>query len=430
MDKWSEEFKNHPFHETFDRVKELTLELETQQYESQEILEHFHRMNNAYDQISSSFNKIDPLLAPFGTMTEMEQILARIENDLNSFNDNHDLSNLTAANKRVDNLLIRNSYFLIPQDKLIIQDARKKVTSFKQAIGQYQSNTKKKANEINSRLENLKSIAKEIEKSIEAQKGRLDNIVTEHQNLFQNEVRTRQKDFSEAQKKHEADVSDYLKKQELFFLEELNKTKERSSGYFQKIEGNINQYNGRLESSFSDFEARKQELIEEVEKVVSIITLTGNVGGYQKNADKERNASNFWRLIAFIGFGGLAGLGVFLFFSVISDPPKIDMVITKLFAVSALGVLGVFATRQADKHEYNERKFRKMELELSSINPFLADFEKDEIKKIKERLVDKFFGREESQTGKIDKRVPKNLMDVLASLANALKELMEKWPKT
>ncbi|MCG8483568.1 MAG: hypothetical protein MJA31_09695, partial [Clostridia bacterium] len=55
-----------------------------------------------------------------------------------------------------------------------------------------------------------------------------------------------------------------------------------------------------------------------------------------------------------------------------------------------------YAARESNKHRKLETKNRTAELELSSINPFIEILDEDKKQSIKEKLVDKYFGNNQS----------------------------------
>ena len=88
-----------------------------------------------------------------------------------------------------------------------------------------------------------------------------------------------------------------------------------------------------------------------------------------------------------------------------------------------MGIFAVYAARQAERSDEEERRARKMELELASINSYLADLQPEIQEQIKTKLAEKFFGREDVEKLIKKSKVPKNNLDVVKYFVEELLKL-------
>ena len=72
-------------------------------------------------------------------------------------------------------------------------------------------------------------------------------------------------------------------------------------------------------------------------------------------------------------------------------------VVTKFFSFTTLGSWTAYSAKQASKHYGAESHNRKMELELASIDPYLAILPEEERNNVKKELAGKLFGRDSLQ---------------------------------
>lgn len=64
---------------------------------------------------------------------------------------------------------------------------------------------------------------------------------------------------------------------------------------------------------------------------------------------------------------------------------------SRIFITATIGTSAAYIAKQADKHLKAEQKYRRMHLELSSLDPFISILDEADKRKLKETLVDRFF---------------------------------------
>lgn len=250
----------------------------------------------------------------------------------------------------------------------------------------------------------LQNLSSEIEKSnnvIENQKIRLDNAIQNIQSSFQLEQKERKTEFLE------------------LMTELKNNINEREASIEKENIALLESTKNKSEQLISYLEERKKQA-SDLLKIISNITVTGN---YNKYAGMQRFNANILRAIA-IGFMVILVAGaIWIIFTI--NPKDFDWKVTliRLLATSILSVPAAYAARESSKHRKLEYKYRQMELELASLDPFMESLPDDNKITLKHEMVERMFGREDDSIKNDDKddSVPaSSLIDLIRDALKAL----------
>lgn len=129
------------------------------------------------------------------------------------------------------------------------------------------------------------------------------------------------------------------------------------------------------------------------QKLVGIIANTGMVSGYQRIANQERRAAIIWNILAIIGMIGLITFAIYSFTYISHDSFNWTILVGRIFVAGSFGAFAAYAARQANIHQQLERYNRKMELELASIDPYLASLPQEVRDYIKGTLAERLFAQ-------------------------------------
>jgi hypothetical protein len=100
-----------------------------------------------------------------------------------------------------------------------------------------------------------------------------------------------------------------------------------------------------------------------------------------------------------------------------------------MFVAVTLASLAGFASRQAKLHLESSRKYRKMELELTSLNPYLLELGDEKRKEILAEMAVKFLEKEEvAPVASNNKEDTKNMVDITKVLLDNLQTLIKNKP--
>lgn len=387
MGKWTEIFESHPIHNKLESITTLLASLEEQDYKEFEVVEDIQRLVQIISQVSIFLNKVDPILVNPGTINKLSDILTSIENALNGFKSTNDKAHINDANNNATALLLPLANIIVPRDKPDIKAMRDSILKYRKSVGQQMRRVDEEANKLNVKIEGLNQTVDQIRTTVEGQKSRLDESIAEFQKQFSQTEEDRRKKFSEYELNWNKEYNEYL-----------NSKKEEFENAYQNVLKELDEQTKR------------------VEKLVGAISLKGHSAGFKQVANEERTAKRIFQIGAVLSLLGLIGVAYLIFKAAIEPDIRWYALTGKIFLTTAVGILAAYLARQAEKHEEAERKNRKMELELASIETYLVGLPEPSQLKIKELLSDRFFAIREPVKIKKRGKVSGNVTDLIRFL--------------
>jgi hypothetical protein len=265
----------------------------------------------------------------------------------------------------------------------IIIEERKQLDDFKETIDEIQ-----------------KSLSSQL-KEINAEKSRLDRIIALIQQQFSQSETIRNNQNQEGLAQFKLDTDKKIKELETKITTMIKKNEDAFSGHEKYLL------------------AKK----EEAARIVQIISNIGFSGNYHNIADKERKNSNWLRIIA---------IGIMLVFSVFAVLTLLDLhnpsiswqaSLLKIFSISLLTVPFTYVSRESTKHRKLEQQYRKMELELSSIDAFIETLPVEKRVELKTEITQRLFGStiEVNDKGEEDVISSNFLMKILEEVRKLIK---------
>ncbi|MED1489712.1 hypothetical protein [Bacillus smithii] len=142
-----------------------------------------------------------------------------------------------------------------------------------------------------------------------------------------------------------------------------------------------------------DYDIMLESHKKSVEELVGIISTSSISGHFKEVADYKRKLANIWQIVTVASFLLTILFGFYAFiWGNHGDWPRL---IARFVVTIALGSLTAYSAKQAAYNEAEERKNRKMEVELKTLNPYLASFSPEDQIKLKQQLFPHIFGKEE-----------------------------------
>lgn len=170
-----------------------------------------------------------------------------------------------------------------------------------------------------------------------------------------------------------------------------------------------------LELKQSEFQNTLQSFKEEAKKVIAemevkrkeasnLLQVTANIlvtGDYKTLAGHERKTANRWRVAAVCGMIGVViAAALIVEISLKNNTVDWKMIVFR-YATAALVLLPAFyAISESAHHRKMEHKYRRLQLELASIDPFLESLPKDMRYELKKTLADRIFAQPEPKDTK------------------------------
>lgn len=194
-------------------------------------------------------------------------------------------------------------------------------------------------------------------------------------------------------------------------------------GRYAKTETELlEKFNARIaefDASFKAFQdkttatadAHVEELNVKEQKGRVLIGLLGNTaitGNYKVIADTETKVANGWRwgTVAFFAIGVAYALTAFWTHLTAGSTPDFWTFAMRFVTAIALAAPAFYTARESARHRTNADRARQRELELTALGPFLDELPKEDQKKIRTSLVERYFGNE------IDAHEAKNPVDL------------------
>ncbi len=174
-------------------------------------------------------------------------------------------------------------------------------------------------------------------------------------------------------------------RQKLFNESEIERNKQ--------LQETINTLKIAYDRSVQDISKLKTQ----ADKLVNVMSSGGMSEKYRENADLEREDLKTWRNVAALSFGGLVIFSVvsFITCNYLGQEAQVSwqLLLSRLFVASTFAILGTYAASQANRHHKIEVTNRQIQMELASIDLYLAGLPNPTVEKIKEKLADRYFGQ-------------------------------------
>lgn len=401
--QWITRFENHPVHAALDNVSTLLEKASESAKEDPAAQDSIVRIKQIHEMTARAVKSLDPYLAPIGNLNNVNSHLSSQTTEITNYTSNKNVQHLVNANAQSDNMLAQLPALSPVRTPADIEGVKESVSSFRMSAAQHLRYLEADVKTLRSKVAKLTQKADEVVSEVANQKGRVDSAISGFQQQFSTAESARAESFAQSEKTRsekfaEASESRATSAEEMRtgLTTEIDKSKDRWQSQSAKLLKEHKEEFDRLRTAL-DTEAKG--LIESInttrgqaEKVAGIIANTGMVSGYQKIANQERTAARFFQGLALLSMAGLVIFAVLAFTGAVSDGFDLGQFGAKVFAALSFGVLAAYAARQADVHQSSERHNRKMELELASVGPFLAQLPDETQFEVKKALADRMFG--------------------------------------
>lgn len=236
--------------------------------------------------------------------------------------------------------------------------------------------------------------AKEIQGQVNQEKARLDKIILDSQGLIAKLVADEQARYSEAEKQRTKTGADGDTKRD---AEAKAKLAELTTKFDQTVATNQKDFSTMIQAHRTSSEKAVAELstqLAEAKKIVGLIANTGMAGHYQKVANVDWWSMWILRAIAAGFFVGAICAIYALIAAVHSLQIDWEMVVFRFALVAVVLVPAFYFARESARHMQREARNRRIELELSALQPFIARLTDPQAQEIIIKKADQYFGQE------------------------------------
>jgi hypothetical protein len=355
----------------------------------------------------------DPLLLHPKPLGNIESHSRQIREAIAGFRSTRDRGNLETANSHSDSILASAAQLALAAapDQSESVDAVKIV---RQRSEELLRALTKEEGRIRDQVTKLQVDVQSTVQEVTSQKGRLDKAIAEYQQQFSSAESARQSQATEALNTHSQRLDQTLTEAQKRLQESFQQADKRLDGAVTegqaKLQNLLKSANDRTDSTLKEAADKAsaqhasqqqsgqavidqlEDFREKAENLLHVIGSTGMAGEYQKVADSARLATFRWQVIATFSMLVLVAFAAWTFFDTQGGDIQWGAVVGRAFVVVTAGVLAAYAVRQSDRYSEIEIANRRYQLELSSIDPYLANLPEQDQQKVKLQLAEKLFG--------------------------------------
>lgn len=397
MSQWIERVRDHQIFANLAEIRAVVEDAKECSAEEPAFIDYWDRANTIVVHLKSRLEQADPLLITVATLNNLASVIQQAVSELRGFistkNPQHWLNSLS----NLENAL---SYAAaIPQQSATGIDNMKEVAAnYRTAVSGWMAAIKKENGNLSNVQAALQTKITEAVTEINAQKQRLDTAIATFQQQFSEAQQARQTEFSVSEQERVKTAAQGEKNRQDDFESAENERSESADKAAQERDKQHAELIAKLRSDSKAILEAMEEFKAHAQKLVGIISETGMAHGYQKTANSERKSAKSWGVVAASALGIWIVIGV-VFFCLTYDKELTWTAVARQFMISTPFVLlAGFAAMQVSIHQKNERRLRRAELEIASLDPFLATLDDEERNVVKKEFATRYFGQREEES--------------------------------
>jgi hypothetical protein len=373
MKAYRDRFQQHPLqaslHELWDSIEKTSLP-KIAEGDAPEDLSVLIARRNAFSRflrvasfVARTIDHTDATIWTPSALSAAESAVSHLKNGLTQFKSTNAVTHLETG---ADNALDQFRTAFIPRLALhstetadsflkFCEKAEETVRSLEEtdlAIKAKELEISKSKADFSVKLESLQSQLDGYKAEFEAQKARVDTLVTSQAEAFQTSQTERGNLFTQEAETRKLSFEQWTKNADDKLKATLDATKTAADKHLQEMEQQ---------------KARAKEIL-------GIVASSGVSGHYQKTADREFWSAEILRGVALLFFLGMIGLVTYVVFTLKSgDKFEWQMGLFRVGVGLALLAPAYYCTRESSKHREAEKRNRRLQIELATIEPYLEN---------------------------------------------------------
>jgi len=437
MSRWIQRVDSHAVRATLPSIASLLSPAGERSAQSPEDLELFDRVRRTIEYIEHAIAASDPLLIPPAALNNLQAPLNSLQAELSNYISNGNNAHLVNCNSYCDTALQYVGDLPRPLTPSDVEEVERAIAALRRSVSDFSNQLQVQQTTQVTQLADLRTKTTELSNEITAQKARLDDAIARFQQQFSDAEQARRTDATAREQERSDKFTAATAEQKTRFETQLT---DWQTAFTSLLETAANDQKQSLNVAKIDVEKRLQDLSAQgeaflsqmkdqkrrAEELLSAITNTGNVAGFQRVANEERAAAGVWHRVTVGSMVGFILFAVFAFEQMLTSHLDWGVFSARVIVLIAFGILAGYGARQADKHETAERWNRKLELELASIHPFLAGLPEQMQHEIKRNLAERMFGNSAPEEKQTQTQVTGSALDVAKLAVTALSELTKK----
>jgi len=401
MTQWDDRFTKHQvftslntFRENLDKINKLTKKIEY----TVEVQGAISRLETIYANIIDTLKNCNTSMVSFQILENIHNNLQSVINELNTFNNNQNANhfgNIVTAANNIDNVLRDINLLPIIGTSEDVNGMQEAVKNFSESTERLLTQFEKRTASFDAKLKQTETKIGEQNQTIDTQKSRLDQALSE----FQSKT-------TELVNKNTERLDEYI-------VDSKTRVSDTISEVRQEMKESVQQLDDELKKSFREIKEESMGYIgeihtnkEHVDELVGLISRTGMAGGYEQVANEEQIKTRWWRTLSVLSMIGIVVGAGYTFYLSIDKDIDTGSFLSKALVSFACAILAAYSAREGEKHRRLEQHYRKLQLELSSIDPYLASLPEEQRNETKVLLAMRIFGQPELSLKDIDSSSP------------------------
>lgn len=362
----------------------------------------FDRLLKGVSRLDCNIRSIDlDLLAPQVVQTIHGQFSA-LNTQASSYITNLNPAHINSAHSNLDALTQTYPFLFVSQGVETTAEYKEQLEDFNHSANGYLGALNKAKEKLNDSVNQLNTQATSFQKELAKYQQELSSLRQENTNIStqQNETfiksqQERDEDYKQTKETiHEA-VDIVVQEKSTLFKENLAHFEKRATAGVDEI----------------------QEKLEEAKRTFENLGVVVQTGKYQEFADKEGKVAGWLRIGAIIALILMFAGTVAVIISAEREQLPWNLFLLRFLTVATLSIPAFYFARESTRHRDKEHHYRKIQLELTSLTPFIEFFDVDSKKEIKRSLIEKYFGKEEAPAVNDDQMLTKkDLMELLTKI--------------
>ena len=377
------EFENH---QVFEKLGQINSRIEESELRELIAIDSINFFETAISYLNDRFRLTIPVIVQ---ETELNTIAKEIENALtqiNSFVGNKNVGHITNATNHIYTAITRVRNLPLP--------FAKNDFNFSKSIANFEKTTKEKYSSLEVENKELKNEFTTLSKKLEDTNKELEKVNT---TLKQKEldIQNLNSSFQTNFDTIKTSATQSYEQDRKTFRAEFDTSKETLSKEVETLKSGIDTGTDKI---IADLEAK----LEEAKKIVGAVSDNAVTGNYKIVANNHKTTADVFRIIAIVLMITMSSLLIYAIWDVSGENYDWTKSLVRILAAAALSYPATYAARESSKHRKLEIINRKSELELTAIGPFIELFPEIKKQEIKEKLVEKFFGKSSSTLNEND----------------------------
>lgn len=423
MPDWDQRAHDHAIVITLQEISQALDQLERpRDADEGEALE---RVRHVVARLNSLIMDADSELLSPGLLDETNTHLPDVLSELRTYRENHDRSWLDSVNGILDTLIAQVGWPLA-YAATDVGGLREAAASYRRSAGQLIRGIEEEVEAARARVAELgpeveaaktdtaqagraatqaieaSAVAAEqrlatVTKAVDAEKARLDALTTEYQRTFT---------ANEAARTSKSDEA---------VAGEIDKHQQARTAGEAAFETAVTTLRDEAATTLATLDEQKAQALTLV-NATGAIAYSGSFGGY---AAQQGKIATVWAIVAVVALVAVALFGGWQVLQLTGGVDSVQLILRLVVTIPVFALVAL-AAQQSGRHRENERRARRLELELAAIDPYLALLDEEQRKEIKAQVASRMFAQPEAT------KADASLSPIDKELIQLLKEHLKK----